>query len=62
MMSLLELKEPPDRSHILLPGPPGARKSTLSCQVVANGMAAGRPVALATTEWTVTDIVDLQLK
>lgn len=58
-MSLLEPKEPPDRSHILLPDPPGAGKSTLSCQVVANSIAADRPVTFATTERTVPDIVDL---
>jgi KaiC/GvpD/RAD55 family RecA-like ATPase len=49
-MSLAQIQEAPDRSVILLSGPPGAGKSTFCHQVVLNSLAIDRPVIFVTTE------------
>ena len=49
-MSLAQIQEAPDRTVILLSGPPGAGKSTFCHQVVLNSLAIDRPVIFVTTE------------
>jgi KaiC/GvpD/RAD55 family RecA-like ATPase len=58
-MSLAKIQEAPERSLILLAGPPGAGKSTFCHQVVLNSLAADRPVIFVTTERSASDIVSL---
>jgi len=58
-MSLAHIQEAPDKSLILLAGPPGAGKSTFCHQLVLNGLAMDRPVIFVTTEQSPTWIVGL---
>jgi predicted hydrocarbon binding protein/KaiC/GvpD/RAD55 family RecA-like ATPase len=58
-MSLAQIQEAPDRSVILLVGPPGANKSAFCQQMVLNALALDRPVIYLTTERGATDAIGL---
>jgi len=58
-MSLAKLQEPPERSLVLLAGPPGAGKSTFCHRTVLNSVVADRPVIFVTTERTASDVITL---
>lgn len=58
-MSLVKIQESPDRSFILLSGPPGAGKSTLCYQMVLNSIALEKPVIFITTEQKPSNITEL---
>jgi GTPase SAR1 family protein len=58
-MSLAQIQAAPDRSVILLVGPPGAGKSAFCQQMVLNGLALDRPVIYVTTERGATDAIGL---
>jgi predicted hydrocarbon binding protein/KaiC/GvpD/RAD55 family RecA-like ATPase len=49
-MSLAQIQEAPERSLILLAGPPGAGKSVFCQQMVLRGIAAERPIIFVITE------------
>jgi predicted hydrocarbon binding protein/KaiC/GvpD/RAD55 family RecA-like ATPase len=58
-MSLAQIQEAPDRSVILLVGPPGAGKSAFCQQMVLNALALDRPVLYVTTERGTPDAIGL---
>lgn len=58
-MSLAKIREAPQRSLMLLIGPPGAGKSTFCHQMILDSVAAGRSVLLVTTERSVPDIIGI---
>jgi len=58
-MSLAGIQEIPQKSVILLSGPPGAGKSDFCHQVVLNSLAVDQPVIFVTTEQTPADIIRL---
>jgi predicted hydrocarbon binding protein/KaiC/GvpD/RAD55 family RecA-like ATPase len=58
-MSLAQIQEAPDRSVILLVGPPGAGKSAFCRQMVLNALALDRPVLYVTTERGTPDAIGL---
>jgi KaiC/GvpD/RAD55 family RecA-like ATPase len=55
-MSLVKIQEAPQRSLILLVGPPGAGKSTFCHQMILDSVAAARSVLFVTTERSVSNI------
>jgi predicted hydrocarbon binding protein/KaiC/GvpD/RAD55 family RecA-like ATPase len=58
-MSLAQIQETPNRSVILLVGPPGAGKSAFCQQMVLNGLILDRPVIFVTTERGTADAIGL---
>jgi KaiC/GvpD/RAD55 family RecA-like ATPase len=61
-LSLADIQEVPNKSLILLAGPPGAGKSTFCHQAVLNGMAMDKPVVFVTTEHRPTEVIGLLME
>jgi KaiC/GvpD/RAD55 family RecA-like ATPase len=58
-LSLADIQEVPEKSLLLLAGPPGAGKSTFCHQVVLHGLAMDKPVIFVTTGQRPDQVISL---
>jgi len=57
--SLVEIRELPKNSLVLVTGPPGAGKSTLCHQMILSRITTERPVIFVSTEQSPSRVMDL---